>query len=187
MRREFWEHWKDSIILHMGKEAPELTLLEGTDPGDEKGVVRFALMRNGLILGIVFRPLRDAFDAFIGWSTTGKYPYAAARRSKFPSGVLDLSAKVLMAPWITIAGRSGAASWQFWEPREELIADPIAFTDEYVAFLARAEDVKELSSIIDPVVERAVSETVGVARSYFAKVIDFKAELPGTKSSHYRL
>lgn len=182
MRKEFWEHWKNSIIHQMGSEAPELALLEGTEPGDESGVVRFASIRNGLILGIVFRPLRDAFDAFIGWSTTGKYPYAAARRSKPPSGVLDLSAKVLMAPWITIAGRSGAASWQFWEPREELIADPIAFTDEYVAFLARAEDVKELSSIIDPVVERAVSETLGVARVYFAKVLEFKAGFQGVES-----
>ncbi|MFM9268617.1 hypothetical protein [Tychonema sp. BBK16] len=173
MRPVVLQAWKDAVLEAVSLHLPEFSYIEKHDPGDEKHLMKFAwTAMPGLLCGIAFRPLDESFDAFVGWSTNGKYPYSAARRAKSGSDLWDFNQSVLMVPWIVAAGKSGAAAWQLWCPTPDEASNPEAFGAAFAKYITSPLTSQEASELVSAPVDAAVKELKDSGGRYLEKRIN---------------
>ena len=63
-----------------------------------------------------------------------------------------------MLPTATIARRSGATFWSFWNPLDEIVNDPVRFAAEFVNFYTKQLSEEEAHKIVHAPVAEAISE-----------------------------
>lgn len=173
MRPVVLSAWKEAVIEAMRSHLPQFAYVEKHDPGDEKHLMKFAWeARNGLLCGIAFRPLDESFDALVGWSTNGKYPYSAARKTKSSNNLWDFSQIALMVPWIFAAEKSGSAAWQLWSPTPDEVSDPGAFGVAFSKYISTPLSPQEACDLVAGPVNAAARELKDSCLQYLQKIIE---------------
>jgi hypothetical protein len=163
----------------MAEELPQFSLVTKRERGEEKNLLKFVwLPRPSLTCGVAFRPIDDGFDAWVGWSTSGRFPYMAAQADPTPApdSPFDFARTAIMVPSINLSGRSGLAAWMLWEPAAEEIDDPAAFAKAYVEHATKEFSPKEAMDLVMPRVKSAVKEVRDYGLPYLQRRND--ADLP---------
>ena len=160
--------WKEVIAHRVSEELPRFSPYSRRERGEDRGMLKFASeLKQGLWGFVLFRPIdSEAFDAYVGWSTDGRCPYA---RLGVNVETHDFSQPRAIFASITLAGRSGAAHWSFWNPADSLADDPTAFTKAYVEYASRKYGEAEARELVAPAVEAGIREVVLYGLPYLAR------------------
>jgi len=159
MRPAVLKAWTDLVRESVLRRFPMFSEVKKRQPTEERGLLKFEWRpRSDLICGIALRPLDEAFDAWIGWSRTGEFPYAAAQRPVTQKPHTEFDQRTLMVPSIVLAGRPGSASWHFWNPSDELVNDPGAFGAAFAEYYTRQLTPEEARELVKPAIEEAMQE-----------------------------
>lgn len=161
MDKSLLEALRQAVINEIARDLPQFSLVPSRERGEEKNLIKFAWTpRQSLMCGIAFRPIDDGFDAWVGWSTNGKFPYMASQAdlTSAQGGIFDFTRTAIMVPSIVISERSGSAAWMFWEPTEEEVDDPAAFAKAYVEYATKKFSLQEAMELVMPLVKSAVTE-----------------------------
>jgi hypothetical protein len=167
MRSVVLKAWKEAIAHRVASDLPKFSPYSRRERGEDRGLLKFASeLQPGLWGFLVFRPIdSDAFDAYVGWSTDGRCPYARVQVTSEPN---DFTQPRAMFASITLAGRSGAAHWSFWSPDDSLTDDPAAFARAYLEYASREFSEDEARELIAPAVEAGIREIVLYGLPYLA-------------------
>ena len=168
MRSVVLEAWEEAVLRRVVDFLPQFAPYARRERGEDRGMLRFASeLGPGLTGFVVFRPIQsEAFDAYVGWSTDGRCPYARAPSGANPG---DLTQPRAMFPSIVLAGRSGAAHWNFWSPPDSLADDPPEFARAYAEYTARESTELEARELVCSAVEAGVREIVAYGLPYLAR------------------
>jgi hypothetical protein len=173
MTKTILDAWRQTIIDEMAKELPQFSLLKGRERGEERNLLKFAWVpeSSSLTCGIAFRPIDDGFDAWVGWSANGRFPYMAAQADPESGDLLDVTCPAIMVPSIVLSGRHGSAAWMLWEPADAEIDDPIAFAKAYSAYAMKVFSAQEAIDLVLPLVQSAMAEVRDCGLPYLRKRI----------------
>ena len=108
---------------------------------------------------MVFRPLKEGFDAWIGWSANGKYPYPLAQKPGVgASDPRDFSAPMAMFLTIVLANRQGAAFWSFWQPKDSWIDDPAEYGKRFTQYYLRTSEAEGAREAVEEPIRQSILE-----------------------------
>ena len=157
MRPIVRQAWTDAIVEAMEDRLPQFVAYAKRERGEDRGLLKYVHSPvHGLWLFVAFRPIEsEAFDAWLGWSTEGRCPYALPQE---PGAYLDLSSPTAMCLSMSLVPRVGLAHWNFWEPEERIIGDPLAFLEAYAAHVLSDLTYTEARKFVASAVDAAFSE-----------------------------
>lgn len=152
---------------------PDFYLVRKKEFNEEPGLLKFSWEpRKNLNCGIVFRPLDESFDVWVGWSTDGRYPYVYADPLIEKNALYEFDRSGIMVPSIKIAGRSGSAWWNLYS-LDHLANDPVAYANEFTKYYCRTLTYSEALDIVSPAVNLAFAEILDSCIPYFHKRIEY--------------
>ena len=164
MRPVVLEAWREAIAHRASELLPGFSPYHRRERGEDRGLLRLASEFGPSLTGfVVFRPIEEAFDAYVGWSTDGRCPYA-----RTSTGASADRHRGEMLPSMVLAGRSGTAHWNFWNPPTHLADDPAAFAQAYCEYVLRKLSAREAMELVRPVVEVGVREVAAYGLPYLA-------------------
>jgi hypothetical protein len=159
MRPVVLEAWKLAVTETAAQQLPGFHLYTRKEMGEPRNLIRYVWSpRPDLHCFIVFRPIEsEAFDAWIGWSTDGRCPFA---RTQDPESFKDLNASTAICPTAWIIPRHGKAHWSFWNSPDALLDDPTAFGMAYGAHYGKTLTPAEAQVEVGPAVAEGFREIV---------------------------
>ena len=168
MRAIVLEAWTKAVSRRVSEILPQFAPYVRRERGEDRGMLRFASeLGHGLTGFVVFRPIEsEAFDAYVGWSTDGRCPYARAPSSATPD---DLTQARAMFPSIVLAGRSGTAHWNFWNAPKSMVDDAAEFARAYAEYATRELSEIEAEKLVAPAVEAGFREVLTHGIPYLAR------------------
>lgn len=160
MREILYEVWSDCVSLAINSEFPEFVRLKGRQAGRRRDPLKFEWKpRRQLICAIVFRPLAEGFDTWVGWSTNGRFPYPQAMNPAVgavdPS---DVSASAGLFLTAVLSNRQGFSHWNFWQPEDELIDRPAEYARRFSEYQAFTSETTGARAVVAEVLPQAVEE-----------------------------
>jgi hypothetical protein len=170
MRTAVFEAWRDAISLEMERKVPMFTLSSRRSAGEWPRLLKYRHKRtNGAEWWLLFRPLDEQFDVYAGWCKRRSPSFALL--SQVITGALPKGSKGdgLLLPTSVMAGRSGATFWSFWNPSDDVVADPPRFAAEFVQHCAKPIARPEADGIVQDAVTSAIDEIVAYCIPYLEK------------------
>lgn len=160
MRGAIEHAWGLKVREAVARAFPEFVEAIGRVRGEEKGLIKFEWRPRPTFIGaLAFRPLAEGFDAWVGWSTNGKFPYAQAKNPKIGAhDPADFEHSAAMFLTIVLAKRSGLAFWKFWRPDDALIDNPTEYARQFAQYCLRTDEPAEARRVVELPVEQAVAE-----------------------------
>ncbi len=178
MRPIVQKAWSDAIDEKVLALFPDFVRVEGRGSAEPKGLRKFQWRPSeALTCFIAFRPLDDeAFDAFVAWSTRGKFPTGPAQTEAKADGILDFSLPEVLAWSMALVPRSGVSYWSFWDPPSSLANDPAKFGAAFAEHYSRALSYDEARILVEPKVCAGIAEVHDFGLPYLLRRVQFELE-----------
>ena len=159
--------WNDAISQAVAEKLPQFALYPKRERGEDRGMLRFVWRPTpDLSCFVVFRPISsEAFDAYVGWSTDGRCPFALPQD---PDSVSTFHGVRAMRPSMDFVPRHGEAHWSFWDSSDELLDDPAEFARQYAAHFARDLSYQEARALVSPAIDAGIEEVVRFGVPYLS-------------------
>lgn len=160
MRPIVQKAWSDAIDEKVGSLFPDFVLVEKRGKNEPRGLRKFEWRpTKSLTCFVAFRPLDDeAFDAFVGWSTKGRFPTGPAHTEAKEDGILNFALPEVLAWSIALVPRTGVSYWSFWDPPASVASDPARFGAAFAEHYVQSLSYDEARSLVEPKVSAGVAE-----------------------------
>lgn len=171
MRKIVRDAWKEEVSVAMSAHLPIFHLESKRSPGEWPHVMKFVHARSPRLLwAIAFRPLDEQFDAYVGWGTNGKSPFEGLEQIATDDLLWQFERDALMLPTATVAHRSGATYWSFWNPSDTLTNDPTRFAAAFAQFCTKRLTSEEARGLVRGPILEAISEIETFCLPYLDRV-----------------
>ena len=150
---------------------PEFELSAKRARSEPRGLLKFQWHPHPeLWCYIAFRPLdSEAFDALIGWSTRDRFPIADGPAGDAPQDLEDFDATHAIDWSLSFVPRAGTAHWDFWNPPEGTLDDPMAFATAYASHFERKLTAAEAEQLVRPAVSIGMAEVEDFGLPYLKR------------------
>src|SRR3990167_2589038 len=181
MRKIVFEAWVDELAAEMAKHFPLFSVYRKKPNAEEQHRAFFGRKtkiyewspEKGIYLFIAFRPIDEGFDAFVGWSKSGRFPYGGEDifRSEGEARY-DLSANHFISMPLFIANRHGTTFWKFWnfpvDESDDLNAEFAAqFAAAYAIHFTQKLNDEDARLLVRPAITQAIELIETEVTPYF--------------------
>jgi hypothetical protein len=158
----------------MSSSLPSFAYVAKRWKGEPAGLRKYVWQpKDGLACFVAFRLLdNEAFDAFGGWTTTGRYPEGetfTAATEKFN----DFQAPGLVAWSMAFVPRTGVSYWSFWEPSEQARNSPALFGEEFARHFSNPLTADDARTLVRDKIALAIRELREFCVPYLEKRADY--------------
>ena len=167
MRKIVLAAWQVALQTEMSRRLPMFSVYKKKSPGKWPRLLKYHhLLPNGVQRLIAFRPLDEEFDAYVGWAKNDRNPFENFVQLASEGQMDTFCGDAIMLPTATIARRSGATYWSFWNPPGELTNNPTLFAVEFAKYYTKVLSEEEARDLVQPSVSAAVTEIVDFCIPY---------------------
>lgn len=176
MRAVVYQAWHDTIQERVRDTFSDFALVVGRVKGEPPRMLKYEWRpEDDLWCYVAFRPLEsEAFDAFVGWSTRGKFPIASANELGKAQNIWDFDAPFVLTWSMELVPRQGSAFWSFWNPPDDLIDAPEAFGKAYAEHFSMQIDYAEARQLVEPAVAKGIQEVRAHGIPYLQKRVAYQ-------------
>ena len=172
IREIVYTAWKELVKEQVGATLPELAEVS-MRRGEWKRALKYELPNDtgNIFCYVIFRFL-DSDEAFDLWGLWSKKKNVKFLPWFTMEPIDDFSRDEAFHDSLSIAGRSGASAWSFWEPSDPAVDDSELFAEEYVQHYFKDLSEEEVRELVLPSVLEAVKEVEEHVIPYLKKRID---------------
>lgn len=192
MRKIVFDAWADELAAGMARHFPLFSIYRKKPTVEEQRRAFFGRKtkiyawtpEDGICLFIAFRPIDEGFDAFVGWSKNGRFPYGDEDIFRSDGEArYDLSVDYFISMPLIIANRQGMTFWKFWDfpvdEGAELNAEFAAqFAAAYANHFTQKLNEEDARLLVRPAITQAIELIEMEVTPYFTKIIEMYRSLP---------